>query len=183
MGFYTHTLRPTKTHRFIAHLARYEKLLRCYTMNIDNLEAMAGVPSDMLRQVHGSVYNRGKCGGRRIDAAKLRTMFMNDSWQNYNRTHGCVARPDIVLYGESARHIDELQDDIRNCDLVLCLGTRLNVDPIATIVRDTRKPMYIVNAEKLPHLANQIVGLCDTVCDQLENDMLVGLGTKKLPPP
>ncbi|CAI2020275.1 hypothetical protein SEUBUCD646_0H00820 [Saccharomyces eubayanus] len=35
--------RPTKTHRFIAHLKNRNKLLRCYTQNIDGLEEDMGL--------------------------------------------------------------------------------------------------------------------------------------------
>lgn len=35
--------RPTKTHRFIAHLKNRNKLLRCYTQNIDGLEENMGL--------------------------------------------------------------------------------------------------------------------------------------------
>lgn len=34
---------PTKTHRFIAHLKNRNKLLRCYTQNIDGLEEILGL--------------------------------------------------------------------------------------------------------------------------------------------
>ncbi|EDO16017.1 hypothetical protein Kpol_495p15 [Vanderwaltozyma polyspora DSM 70294] len=35
--------KPTKTHRFIAHLKNRNKLLRCYTQNIDGLEETLGL--------------------------------------------------------------------------------------------------------------------------------------------
>ncbi|CCK68763.1 NAD-dependent histone deacetylase HST3 KNAG_0B03220 [Huiozyma naganishii CBS 8797] len=37
------TARPTKTHRFIAHLKNRNKMLRCYTQNIDGLENNLGL--------------------------------------------------------------------------------------------------------------------------------------------
>jgi NAD+-dependent protein deacetylase SIR2 len=55
--------KPSPTHEFIRLLAHKGKLLRCYTQNIDNLEAKAGLQTNMddpnvnVVQLHGSLAN------------------------------------------------------------------------------------------------------------------------------
>ena len=45
---------PTPTHRFIALLHSKGLLKRCFTQNIDSLEASAGIPKDMIVAAHGN---------------------------------------------------------------------------------------------------------------------------------
>ncbi|CCE62205.1 hypothetical protein TPHA_0C00480 [Tetrapisispora phaffii CBS 4417] len=58
----TRLAKPTKTHRFIAHLRNRNKLLRCYTQNIDGLEELLGLEmskKEMESKTNGFV-NRWK---------------------------------------------------------------------------------------------------------------------------
>ncbi len=59
------TFKPTPCHFFIKILADNNLLLRNYTQNIDMLERLAGLPSDLIVEAHGS-FARAKCCGRAI---------------------------------------------------------------------------------------------------------------------
>ena len=41
-------------HRFLRELHAHRKLKRCYTQNIDSLEAAAGLPKEMVVAAHGN---------------------------------------------------------------------------------------------------------------------------------
>jgi|SRR5215471_7496613 len=49
---------PSVTHQFITKLAGINKLLRCYTQNVDGLEIKAGMDAfpEKLVQLHGSIH-------------------------------------------------------------------------------------------------------------------------------
>ena len=45
---------PTPAHHFVALLHEKGVLRRCFTQNIDSLEAAAGLPADMVVAAHGN---------------------------------------------------------------------------------------------------------------------------------
>ena len=57
---YDDSLRPGPTHEFFAWLESQQKLLRVYTTNCDGLELDAGVGTELVVQVHGTM-GRGYC--------------------------------------------------------------------------------------------------------------------------
>ncbi|RUS12426.1 DHS-like NAD/FAD-binding domain-containing protein, partial [Endogone sp. FLAS-F59071] len=57
---YPGKLFPTKTHYFILLLHSKNLLLRNFTLNIDTLERIAGIPEDILVEAHGS-FASAKC--------------------------------------------------------------------------------------------------------------------------
>lgn len=65
---------PTKTHKFIAHLKDRNKLLRCYTQNIDGLEENLGLEVSMKNETSKD---------------KLNSKF-NSTWKNFDvvQLHG-----------------------------------------------------------------------------------------------
>ncbi|KAI9325283.1 DHS-like NAD/FAD-binding domain-containing protein [Zopfochytrium polystomum] len=54
---------PTYCHHFIKVLAQENRLLRCYTQNIDTLERVAGLTDDHVVEAHGSFFS-ATCVGR-----------------------------------------------------------------------------------------------------------------------
>ena len=67
------TIKPSRTHEFLALLEQRRKLLRCYTQNIDNLEHLAGVSDEKLVFAHGSLRAAQclKCKNL-VDASKIK---------------------------------------------------------------------------------------------------------------
>ena len=51
---------PTAAHHFIKLLHDKGVLLRCYSQNIDSLEAVAGLPAERLVAAHGN-FDSAKC--------------------------------------------------------------------------------------------------------------------------
>lgn len=163
-SFYSHQKRPTAFHMWMARLERKGRLQRCYTMNIDGLERQAGLTR--VVEVHGSA-DCGRCGRTRVERHAMEHLYTNPRARESFETHNeCTLLPDIVLYGERVRDIDDIQRDISKADLVLCAGTRLAVNPIKQILRYAKqdgKSIVVLNHEYLPKLASytQITMDCD----------------------
>lgn len=134
-------------------------------MNIDGLEA-AVLPRDRIRAVHGLRSDPSRCGRGRVAAATMEKLAAADKLDEYNRTNACHLRPGFVMYGERARHIEELEYELRRADLILCIGTRLQVDPIASLVRSFSNKVVCINNEPVNRLRT-ILGDCDSICGQL----------------
>lgn len=152
-SFYENSANPTEIHYWIAALEKNGRLQRCYTMNIDGLESKAGVTR--LAEVHGSLRNGGRCGKHRLSGDMLKKVTLNNTQlMNIEAEGKCDIRPNIVMYGETVKEMEHINDDIMRSDLILCIGTRLNVSPISDIVKEAAmrgKRIIIVNREYLPN--------------------------------
>lgn len=107
---------PTKAHRFLTRLERSGKLLRCYTMNIDGMERFSD--ANKVRFVHGRIDDPARCGRRRVDPAILINLAATNGLAEYSSKHECRLRPGFVMYGDAARHIEEMQKDLQRADFV-----------------------------------------------------------------
>jgi NAD-dependent SIR2 family protein deacetylase len=144
---------PTLTHSFLALLAEKKVLLRCYTQNIDGLEFLAGVPASRLVECHGHFRTASctKCGAPAdIDKVKATVLAVEGAGASGNTNNNSPARiepqicdycgvgyikPDIVFFGEMLpdKVPALLGDDLAQADLLLILGTSLQVAPVAMI--------------------------------------------------
>lgn len=124
---------PTLTHSFIALLAEKKKLLRNYTQNIDGLEYLADTPADLLIECHGH-YRTSTCISCRkpADAEKVKQSIVEHGKVPLCHRCGSYVKPDIVFFGENlpARFHSSLHGDVNKTDLVLVMGTSLQVAPV-----------------------------------------------------
>lgn len=153
---------PTITHYFIKNVFDSGKLLRCYTQNIDCLEARVGLPlggyakDDKIIQLHGTS-ETVKCNLCKNETAW--TMRANKKWATGidNRCWKCeelhrgkrssrsrgTKRPGVILYNEHHAYgaeIGEMQKaDLKKVDLCFVIGTSIEVDGISDFVRDLSK--------------------------------------------
>ena len=131
------TYHPTLTHSFLTLLARKQKLLRVYTQNIDGLEHLAKLPTDLLVECHGHFRTASciACGTAAPDTDAVRdTIVQQQQVPQCGKCHGYV-KPDIVFFGEDlpARFHRLLREDLRHADACLILGTSLAVAPVSGI--------------------------------------------------
>ena len=73
LAFYNASPTPSLSHTFIKRLEDQGRLVRCYTMNVDDLEMKAGIKN--VVQVHGGIQNGGTCGRKKIDSLTFKNMF------------------------------------------------------------------------------------------------------------
>ena len=178
----TDEAKPTVAHNFIKHLDERGRLMRCYTQNIDGLEARVNLTIDVYEkpkvvQLHGNlaqvvctlcrkrfefsqshidVYRKGEClpCPRCEDIATTRVAAGRRPL-----TIGTL-RPNIVLYnefhcfGEIIAKITAA--DLRNRpDVLIVMGTSLKVRGIKKLVKDAAASVR-KTASKLKNTA----GLC-----------------------
>lgn len=96
--------KPTRTHRFIAHLKNRNKMLRCYTQNIDGLEELLGLETSSRRdfetqELHNNsnyrtFQSKSRMNGTNSATSSPRktspTTKINNQWKNYDvvQLHG-----------------------------------------------------------------------------------------------
>jgi len=138
---YTKDYKPTLTHYFIRLLADRGMLLRNFTQNIDGLEEKAGLPEKYIINAHGT-YKTAHCVGNELGRGcgkEYSQEWFKDKMVKMKKPICPVCRgfvkPDIVFFGEELpiSFWFGLQDDIPKCDLLIVMGTSLQVHPFASL--------------------------------------------------
>jgi NAD-dependent SIR2 family protein deacetylase len=133
---------PTLTHSFGAVLSQNDKLLRNYTQNIDGLEHLATIPEAQIVECHGHFRTASciKCQ-KPMDGDKCKDLILNDATNTPPKCPKCKSfvKPDIVFFGEGLpeRFHTLLSQDVEEVDLLLVIGTSLQVAPVSHI------PQYV----------------------------------------
>lgn len=148
--------RPTATHYFIALLHQKQILQRCFTQNIDSLESLAGLPREMIVAAHGN-FDSATCHGtgRAVATEEMKQAVMagDAACAELNAKHGGLVKPDIVFFGENLpeRFFKLAAEDFPKCDLLLVIGTSLQVQPFAGLIRDVwpTVPRLLINRERV----------------------------------
>eukprot|EP01088_Endostelium_zonatum_P009220 TRINITY_DN22424_c0_g1_i1.p1 TRINITY_DN22424_c0_g1~~TRINITY_DN22424_c0_g1_i1.p1 ORF type:complete len:362 (-),score=91.56 TRINITY_DN22424_c0_g1_i1:109-1194(-) len=143
---------PTPIHYFIKLLEQKSVLLRNYTQNIDTLEAVAGVSPDKVIEAHGS-FATTKC----IECAKAyslehcKKIIFDDDIPRCDCEDNGLIKPNIVFFGESlpSRFFDSLSVDFPLCDLLIVIGTSLQVQPFSSLIDHVGDdvPRLLINRE------------------------------------
>ncbi|MGI8713716.1 MAG: SIR2 family NAD-dependent protein deacylase [Solirubrobacteraceae bacterium] len=126
--------RPNGAHRALARLEQAGLLDAVITQNIDRLHAQAG--SRELVEVHGTIDHSSclDCGGR-YPLADVRARQLADAAGIPRGDCGHPLKPDVVLFGEYL-HADAWQRAqalAAGADLMLCIGSSLEVYPVAQL--------------------------------------------------
>jgi NAD-dependent deacetylase len=136
-----HDKAPNGAHRALAELERDGMLDAVITQNIDMLHRRAGTRE--LIEMHGSIATCScpDCGGEAA-LEDVRRRIARDPL-GVPRCEGCAGplKPDVVLFGELLRE-DRLARARALCeaaDLVVCIGSSLEVHPVAGLPLLTRR--------------------------------------------
>ena len=143
---------PNITHRVLAELEARGYLKCVITQNIDDLHRRAG--SQRVLEVHGN-YMRGLCLGCK------RTYTIQEIFEKVERHRvplcdDCknLLKPDVVLFGELLTpDFDQALDEIAQSDLLIVLGTSLEVYPVAGLVPHAKSlgaRLVIINRNETP---------------------------------
>ncbi|XP_069084457.1 NAD-dependent protein deacetylase sirtuin-3-like isoform X2 [Pleurodeles waltl] len=140
--------KPNFVHYFVRMLHEKGCLLRLYTQNIDGLERMAGIPSEKLVEAHGS-FLTASCHlcYTPFPAKEAQESIVNGHIPRCKFCHG-VVKPDIVFFGEDLpKRFYELSKDFGNADLLIIMGTSLEIEPFASLVNSVRPnvPRLLLN--------------------------------------
>eukprot|EP01103_Thecamoeba_quadrilineata_P019591 TRINITY_DN8000_c0_g1_i1.p1 TRINITY_DN8000_c0_g1~~TRINITY_DN8000_c0_g1_i1.p1 ORF type:complete len:362 (+),score=86.35 TRINITY_DN8000_c0_g1_i1:13-1098(+) len=144
--------KPTPAHYFVRLLQEKGLLLCNFTQNVDTLERVAGVSDEYMVEAHGS-FATARCTSckKEYSVAWIKEIIFADEL-TIPRCTECKAwvKPDIVFFGESLpkRFFDRTQD-FDKCDLLIVLGTSLQVQPFASLIDypPATTPRLLINRE------------------------------------
>lgn len=151
---YPGQFKPTICHYFMRLMKEKGLLLRCYTQNIDTLERVAGLSSDDLVEAHGTFHTSHCVGtfcGEEYSLSWMKEKIFSDLIPKCEKCNNLV-KPDIVFFGESlpSRFFSALKSDFAKIDLLIVMGTSLQVQPFASLVGKvpSKTPRLLINKEK-----------------------------------
>lgn len=135
--------KPNYGHLYISELEKQGKNIKVVTQNIDGLHQMAG--SKKVYELHGSIHRNYcmKCG----EFYPLKKIIDSKGLPICDKCKGLV-KPDVVLYEEGldGETIENAVKAIAEAELLVILGTSLNVYPAASFVRYFKgKCLAIIN--------------------------------------
>ncbi|KAL7319457.1 Sir2 histone deacetylase Hst2 [Mucor circinelloides] len=141
---------PTKTHYFVRLLQEKGVLLRNFTQNIDTLERMTGLDHEFIIEAHGSFATAScvECNVK-ADSEMVREHALKGQ---VPRCQECdqLIKPDITFFGENLpKRFFENLHDFEKADLLVIIGTSLQVQPFASLIDDVPEhvPRLLINKE------------------------------------
>lgn len=144
--------RPNLGHYLARLINEKGKLLRMYTQNIDGLERLAGLPPEKLVEAHGG-FSSASCIScfKKHDPDETReAIFRGEVIRCTNGKCEGLVKPDIVFFGEALPDRFFLyQDDVLWADLLIVIGTSLEVYPFAAIADEVPRdvPRLLLNRD------------------------------------
>ncbi len=164
---------PNRAHELLVELEQAGRLDAVITQNIDRLHERAG--TRRLVEMHGTISHSSclRCGAR-YELADVRSRLAADLRGVPRCDCGDPLKPDVVLFGEylPAGALARAEELARGADLLLCIGSSLEVYPVAqlpavTLSRGGR--VAIVTQGPTPFDGSACVRLDGDVVDELES--------------
>lgn len=116
-------------HEALADLESQEMLCGIITQNVDNLHQQAG--SKTVFEIHGD-HQHLQC----LQCGRLEKVHQGHfQTSDVPRCQQCEypLKPNVVLFGEAVRNLEEISSFIVDCDLLLVIGTSAQVYPAADL--------------------------------------------------
>jgi NAD-dependent deacetylase len=153
IGWIFLTAKPNAAHMALAELESMKRLDSVITQNVDGLHQRAG--SKHVVEIHGNV---GRMICTRCSATCATERILDRIAQQEVPTCdrcGGTLKPDIILFGEPLpdRAFDQALKKVRSADLLLAVGTSLEVYPAATLPEIAKKggaKVVSINSERTP---------------------------------
>ena len=162
---------PNPAHTVLAELERRGRLDAVITQNIDRLHRKAG--SEDVIEVHGSIATASctSCG-ERYPLEEVESLFDADGVATCRGCAGKV-KPDVVLFGEllPADAMARAEQLCSSADLLLCIGSSLEVHPVAglpglTLAQGGR--IAIITRSSTPYDSDAALRLGGDVAEELQ---------------
>ena len=164
-------VRPNSAHKAIASLED-EYDVTVVTQNVDNLHERAG--STKVIHLHGELTKvRPENCCNEMDAFSEETVFdigtdsitIGDLAPN-----GAQLRPHIVWFGEAVPKIEAAIDAVEAADILLIVGTSLQVYPAASLYRFAKLdiPIYIIEPKELTVRDGRLIHIKDVATKGME---------------
>ncbi|MCX7912082.1 MAG: NAD-dependent deacylase [Dehalococcoidales bacterium] len=166
-GILGHKASPNAAHIAIAELYRMGRLDCVITQNIDGLHQRAGLPDEIVFELHGNM-RWAVCldCGRRYPFEEVKRRL--DAGEEIPACSPCrgVIKPDVVMFGEQLPYdvLEEAGRRSRRADVFIVIGSTLVVYPAAYM------PMYAVQSGA----RLVIINLGETPMDKLATVLISG---------
>lgn len=134
---------PNAAHRAIAALERDFDVM-VITQNVDNLHERAGTPTEHIIHLHGELMKVRSLS----DPRRLFTLTPpNLSTTPATEIEGHRVRPHIVFFEEAVPMIEPAAEVVSRADILVIVGTSLNVYPAAGLTRYARPgiPVFYID--------------------------------------
>jgi len=137
---------PNAAHRAIAGLES-DFNVKVITQNVDNLHERAGTPPDHIIHLHGELM--------KVRALNDDSQIFELSEPNLDTTpdtliNGMRVRPHIVFFEEAVPMIEPAVEVVAEADILVIIGTSLNVYPAAGLVNYARPEAEIYYIDPRP---------------------------------
>jgi len=163
---------PNPAHEALAELERRGLLEAVITQNIDRLHRRAG--SKEVIEVHGSIATASctSCAAS-YPLEEVESLFDEEGIASCTCCVGKV-KPDVILFGEMlpADAMARAEELCAGADLLLCVGSSLEVYPVAGLPRltaDRGGRIAIVTKSSTPYDREAAVRLTGDVADELQS--------------
>ncbi|KAL8469700.1 hypothetical protein ACS0TY_032514 [Phlomoides rotata] len=153
-----HRATPTPTHMALVELEKAGILKFLISQNVDGLHLRSGMPREKLSELHGNIFMEicPSCGAEYMRDFETETIGLKETSRRCSKA-GCGAKlRDSVLDWEDAlppREMDPAEKHCKMADVVLCLGTSLQITPACNLPLKCLKgggKIVIVNLQKTP---------------------------------
>lgn len=134
---------PNKAHLALANLENLFNV-NIITQNVDDLHERAG--STKVTHLHGELLKVRSTCNESLIYNWTKDLFINDKAKD-----GCQLRPHIVWFGEAVPMLDKAITITEKADILIVIGTSMQVYPAAGLVNHIRPniPIYFID----PHPA------------------------------
>lgn len=165
-------IQPNEAHRLVAEFEEHYRVT-VVTQNVDDLHERAG--STNIIHLHGSLLKM--CSSfRKEDESQWVTLTLDnlEVGADARATDGSLLRPYIVWFGEDVPRMEEAIDAAEQADLLVVVGTSLNVYPAANLVNFVKQgtPIVVIDPE-----ANKLI--CHKGVIQLAEKATAGMEALK----
>ena len=146
---------PNDAHRILAELQDTFEV-KIITQNIDNLHEQGG--SQEVMHLHGEITKAcSSVGKKHVKEIGFQDIKLGDKCPD-----GYQLRPFIVWFGEDVPLISEASKVVLDADIVLVIGTSLEVYPAAGLVNfaGAEVPIYVIDPNEVTHkmqVPNEVV--------------------------
>lgn len=160
-------VKPNRAHEILAELEK-DFDIEIITQNVDNLHERAG--STNVLHLHGELTKVRSTMNENHILNWTEDLHLGDVDYNGNQL-----RPHIVWFGEPVPAVEQAIEIIKDADIVLIIGTSLQVYPAAGLMHYAKShvPVYYIdpNPATIYELANPLEVLAMTASEGLEKIM------------
>lgn len=163
-------VKPNEAHRLIAALEdKYD--VTVVTQNVDNLHERAG--STRIIHLHGEATKVRPERGVYDDTASEREVI-DVGYDEVNlgdkAPNGSQLRPHIVFFGEAVPKIERAIDVVQKADILLIVGTSMQVYPAASLYRyaGMETPIYLIDPADVSVWDSRITHIKDVATEGMK---------------